>query len=81
MTPDKPVAEMTFEEALRALEQVVDRLDKAEVPLEESIDLYEQGARLKAHCEAKLARAQERVEQITRGEGGAAMGTSPLDPD
>lgn len=79
MTAEKPVAEMTFEEALRELEAVVERLDKAEVPLEESITLYEHGARLKAHCEGILSRAQERVEQITRGEGGAATGTTPLD--
>lgn len=65
------IAKMTFEEAMKELESVVGKLERGEVPLEESIALYERGAALKAHCEKKLKAAEERVEKITRGEGGA----------
>ena len=47
---DKSIAEMSFEEAMAALETVVSQLEKGEVPLEQSIALYERGAALKAHC-------------------------------
>jgi exodeoxyribonuclease VII small subunit len=73
------VAELSFEDAMRELEEVVNRLDAGDVPLEESIALYERGAALKAHCEAKLKAAEERVEQITLGADGAPRGTAPAE--
>lgn len=76
---DRPVAEMSFEAAMAELESVVGRLERGEVPLEESITLYERGAALKAHCEARLKAAEERVEQITLGTDGQAAGTRPAD--
>lgn len=75
---DKPVAEMTFEEAMLALEAVVSQLEKGDVALEASIALYERGAALKAHCEARLKAAEERVEMI-RAQEGRATGTVPAD--
>ena len=57
---DKPVSDMSFEEAMGTLETVVGQLESGSVPLEESIALYERGAELKAHCEAKLKSAQSR---------------------
>lgn len=76
----KPVAEMSFEEALRELEQVVGQLESGQVDLEKSIAIYERGADLKKHCEAKLAQAQARIEQIALAENGAVQGTAPFDP-
>ena len=76
--PDRPVADLSFEEAMAELEAVVTRLEAGEVPLEDSIALYERGAALKAHCEERLRRAEERVEQIRLGESGAPEGTTPL---
>ncbi|MGY6535818.1 MAG: exodeoxyribonuclease VII small subunit [Pararhodobacter sp.] len=70
---------MSFEEALKELESVVSRLEAGDVPLEESIALYERGARLKAHCEARLAQAQARIEQITQAENGAPAGTQAFE--
>lgn len=70
MSDDKPVDGMSFEEAMAALEDVVGRLESGQVPLEESITLYEKGAALKAHCEAKLKSAEEKVAQITQGADG-----------
>ncbi len=74
----KPVSEMTFEEAMAALEQVVNQLERGEVALEESIALYERGAALKAHCAAKLKAAEEKVELI-RAQEGRATGTTPAE--
>ena len=55
-----PVAEMTFEQAMADLEQVVTQLERGDVALEDSIALYERGAELKKHCETKLKQAEER---------------------
>ncbi len=68
---DAPVSEMSFEEAMAALEQVVAQLESGSVPLEQSISLYERGAALKAHCEAKLSAAEEKVAQITEAADGS----------
>lgn len=76
----KPVDTMSFEEALKELEQVVGQLESGAVDLEKSIALYERGAHLKTHCEAKLAQAQARIEQITLAENGTPSGTTPFDP-
>ena len=76
---DKPVEEMSFEEAMAELEGLVSRLESAQVPLEDSIALYDRGAKLKAHCEAKLNAAEEKVAQITLGPDGSAQGTKPSD--
>ncbi|WP_050526917.1 exodeoxyribonuclease VII small subunit [Pseudorhodobacter aquimaris] len=75
---DKPVAEMSFEEAMGALEQVVTSLERGEVPLEASIALYERGAALKAHCAAKLKEAEDKVEMI-RAKDGQAVGATPAE--
>lgn len=72
---------MTFEDALRALEDVVRRLESGEVPLDESIALYERGEALRAHCQARLDAAQARIEKIVAGPDGRAAATVPFDPD
>jgi exodeoxyribonuclease VII small subunit len=73
------VAEMSFEDALRELEQVVGKLERGEVPLDESIALYERGALLKGRCEAKLKDAEEKVAKLTLDGDGQPTGTAPLD--
>ena len=75
---EKPVAEMSFEEALAALEAVVGQLERGDVALEQSIALYERGAALKAHCAARLKEAEEKVEKIRLAEG-RAVGTEPVE--
>ncbi len=76
---DVPVADLTFEAAIRELEQVVGRLERGDVALEESIALYERGAALRARCEKKLGEAEEKVAKITLGADGQPTGTVPLD--
>ena len=61
---------LSFEAALRELETIVGKLETGDAPLEESIALYERGAKLKAHCEGKLADAREKIEAIQIAEDG-----------
>lgn len=75
---DKPIKDLSFEEALEELEGIVEKLEAGDAPLEQSITIYQRGAQLKAHCEAKLKNAQLKVEKIVLdGQGNA--GTAPLD--
>ncbi len=60
---------LSFEKALAELEEIVRKLEQGSVDLEESIALYERGAALKAHCEAKLKSAQERIDKIVVTDG------------
>jgi exodeoxyribonuclease VII small subunit len=77
--PDEtPVAKMSFEEALAELESVVTRLEGGQVPLEESIRLYERGDALRKRCEEKLREAELKVEKIVAGPDGAT-GTEPFE--
>ena len=73
----RPVAEMTFEDAMRELERVVNDLDRGDVALDRSIALYERGAALKAHCERLLEAAEEKIAQITLDGDGRPTGTTP----
>lgn len=76
---DTPVADMTFEVAMKELEQVVGRLERGDVALDESITLYERGAALKKRCEAKLKEAEEKVAAITLDGDGQPTGTKPVE--
>ena len=74
-----PVAEMTFEQAMADLEQVVTQLERGDVALEDSIALYERGAELKKHCETKLKQVEEKVAAITLDGSGQPSGTTPVE--
>jgi exodeoxyribonuclease VII small subunit len=76
---DKPVKEMSFEEAMAELEAVVGQLERGDVALEQSIALYERGAALKARCEVKLKEAEEKVAAITLDAEGNPTGTKPVE--
>ena len=73
------IAALSFEDALKALEDVVRRLESGDTPLEESIDLYTRGDALRAHCQARLDAASARIEAIVAGPDGQAVGLRPLD--
>lgn len=64
------IGAMSFEEALKELEQIVGKLEDGSVDLEDSIRIYERGTQLKSHCEAKLADAQARIEKIRMSDNG-----------
>lgn len=78
MSDDRPIAEMSFEEALAELEAVVRALEDGKVPLERSIDLYERGEALRKHCDDRLKAAEMRVEKIV-AQDGQATGTEPFE--
>ena len=73
------VASLPFERALAELEKIVADLEKGQVPLEESIAIYERGELLKKHCEGLLAKAEARIEKIALGADGRVKGVVPLD--
>ncbi|MEJ1157869.1 exodeoxyribonuclease VII small subunit [Prosthecomicrobium sp. N25] len=80
-SPHADVKSLTFEKALAELEQIVTKLERGDVPLEESIAAYERGEALKAHCSRLLSAAEARVEKIRLGADGQPAGTEPLDVD
>ena len=73
------ISALSFEDALRALEQIVTQLERGDVPLDESISLYERGEQLRAACQKRLDAAQARIEKIVTGADGKPSGTVPLD--
>ncbi len=75
------VEELSFEKALAELEQIVTRLERGEVPLAESIAIYERGDALRRHCDTLLKQAEARVEKIRIGADGTPEGIDPLDGD
>ncbi|MBV7267176.1 exodeoxyribonuclease VII small subunit [Erythrobacter sp. WH131] len=73
------IAKMSFEQALGALESIVQQLERGDVPLDESITLYERGEQLRAACQKRLDTAQARIEKIVTSADGKPSGTAPLD--
>ena len=63
------IATMSFEDAMKELESVVSRLESGNASLEDSIKLYERGAALRAHFQARQRAAEEPVEKITQAPG------------
>jgi exodeoxyribonuclease VII small subunit len=77
--PSDAIQELSFEAALKRLEEIVRKLESGEASLDESIDLYSEGDRLKQQCEARLQAAQARIERIQFGRDGTPGGTTPFD--
>ncbi|MGN6767982.1 MAG: exodeoxyribonuclease VII small subunit [Rhizobiaceae bacterium] len=73
------IRKMSFEQALEALEGIVENLERGDVPLDQSIRIYERGEALKKHCDALLKAAEDKVEKIRLSRDGTPMGTEPLD--
>ncbi|MGO1118542.1 exodeoxyribonuclease VII small subunit [Rhodovibrionaceae bacterium A322] len=70
MQASKPVADLSFEEALEELRRLVNSLESGEGKLDQAIEAYERGAQLKTHCEKKLAEAKAKIEKIQFGPNG-----------
>ena len=73
------VPQLSFEKALAELESIVQKLERGDVALEESVTIYERGEALKRRCEELLRQAEARVEKITLDSSGKPTGTEPLD--
>ena len=78
---DQPpeISELSFEAALKRLEEIVRRLESGDASLDESIELYGEGDRLRQQCEARLQAAQARIEKIQFSQDGSPSGTTPFD--
>lgn len=74
-----PVAELSFEDALKKLETIVRRLESGDVPLDQSIDLYAEGDALRRQCEERLKSAQMRIDKIVLNADGKPAATTPFD--
>jgi len=79
MADNADVPQLTFEKALAELESIVQKLERGDVALEESVAIYERGEALKRRCEELLRQAEARVEKITLDSSGKPTGTEPLD--
>ncbi|MBB3392427.1 MULTISPECIES: exodeoxyribonuclease VII small subunit [unclassified Rhizobium] len=73
------VSGLSFEKAVAELESIVARLERGDVALDESIEIYERGEALKKHCEALLTAAENRIEKIRLDRAGKPQGVEPLD--
>lgn len=74
MCEAEDIAALTFEAALSELERIVGELESGKAELGRSIQVYERGAALRAHCQAKLRQAELRIETILVGADGAPAG-------
>ncbi|MFN3591519.1 MAG: exodeoxyribonuclease VII small subunit [Thermaurantiacus sp.] len=78
MTTGNSPGELGFEDALKRLEAIVRQIESGDTPLEQAITLYEEGQRLKALCEARLADAEARIRQLEIGPDGKPAGETPF---
>lgn len=67
----------TFEESLKQLETIVERLEKGDLPLEESLRLFEEGMKLSAGCKQELDAAEGKVQLLTKQRDGS-LKTEPF---
>jgi exodeoxyribonuclease VII small subunit len=68
-----------FEDALNKLEKIVSKLEEGDIPLEESLKLFEEGIRLSRFCNQKLDEAGKKVEILLKGKNGMPK-AHPFDP-
>lgn len=78
-TPQTDVSSLSFEKAVEELEAIVSALERGDVALDKSIEIYERGEALKKHCEALLNAAENRIEKIRLDRAGKPQGVEPLD--
>ena len=77
--PGPDVSALSFEQAVEELEKIVAALERGDVPLDRSIEIYERGEALKKHCETLLSAAENRIEKIRLDRAGKPQGVEPLD--
>jgi exodeoxyribonuclease VII small subunit len=70
----------TFEDSLKKLETIVDQLEKGDLPLEESLKLFEQGVDLSAICKKELDEAEGKVQMLIKQRDGS-LKTAPFPPE
>jgi exodeoxyribonuclease VII small subunit len=81
MADETDLGALSFEDALRELEGIVHRLERGDVPLDESIALYARGEALRSQCQARLADAEARIAKLSIDPAGQIAGTQPFGTD
>lgn len=71
MPKEKPVNSLSFEEALKELEEIADNLEQGELPLEESLKAFERGTALSRYCHQRLEEAEQKIEILQKGENNS----------
>ena len=71
----------TFEASLEALERIVQQLESGDLPLEKSLELFEQGIRLSRECQDRLTQAERRIEILMRDNQGRPVTSAFNQPD
>lgn len=66
---DEEISKLTFEQSLERLELIVDKLESGEIPLEHSIDLFQEGMKLASRCQKKLENVELKIEEIFEKDG------------
>ncbi len=64
------MSDMKFEECLQRLEQIVDELEAGNLPLEDSLKIFEEGVGMARRCAKYLEEAEKRIELLTKDENG-----------
>ncbi|MBE6446348.1 MAG: exodeoxyribonuclease VII small subunit [Alphaproteobacteria bacterium] len=73
------INELSFEQALEKLENIVSQLESGQIKLEDAVKVYEEGNQLKKICEEKLKNAQMKVEKLLLDKQGEPISSEPLD--
>ncbi len=74
------MVEQNFEDSMKRLEDIVQRLEGGEMPLEDSLRVFEEGMKLAAFCSRKLEEAEKKVTILIREQEGALV-EAPFDPE
>lgn len=77
--PEEKTIPRNFEASLEELERIVKELEKGDLPLEQSLSLFENGMRLSAECKRQLEEAESRVEILMKK--GSEMVPVPFNPE
>ena len=80
MKSENPTMEKSFEKSLADLETIVGKLEDGDLPLEESLELFEKGIKLSRECRARLANAERRIEILMKDSNGDLV-TEEFSPD
>ena len=78
---EKQISNMSYEEALKELENIVSELESGSVPLDKSIDLYTRGSMLKDHCQKKLTSAEEKISMVIEDKENKSINFNPVKVD